>query len=400
MKSGFAILLILTGLVMSAIGQAPAKPKRGSPPGGGTYLIANEDGPIPHDNAVVFFQASGTQLTLQSTVVTNGFGIGGGFFGTPRLVSPPDSNAQCVYASEAGSNDIAALSLPSMDVAGLFYGSDNDSGSSNGIGLAVNSNYLYAGYPDSSTIATFAVGTGCQLEFLSDVSVSGLNGGFLTGMALHGNLLVVTYGDGSIESFDISAGAPLSNSDLQNSTGYLNDENNMPAAADITQDGHYAIFGDTAVATVVEVSDISSGKLKPTVPYTVGGGPVAFVTNVSSSTVRLSPDGSLLYIGNSQGGTVSAAFFNKATGQIRTGCISPTLRSYYNTWWFIGSLATRDNTGTGGVIYAAEYPGSIAVLSVQSNGTTCTLTEAPGSPTQDPFSQGVLSLWVYPPRLF
>ena len=61
-------------------------------------------------------------------------------------------------------------------------------------------------------------------------------------MALYGNLLVVTYGDGSIESFDVSGGLPLSNGDEQNATGYASDH--FPSGVVITPDGHYAIFGD------------------------------------------------------------------------------------------------------------------------------------------------------------
>ena len=45
-------------------------------------------------------------------------------------------------------------------------------------------------------------------------------------------------------------------------------------------------------------------------------------------------------------------------------------------------MATRDNTGTGGVLYVAEYNGagsSIGVVNIASNGTLCRLTN-PGLP--------------------
>lgn len=400
MSPVFTTFLALTALASSAVAAQP-KPKapNGLKPGPAVYLIANEDSGPPLNNGITFFQASGTQLTLLDSVLTEGVGIGGGYFGVSRVISPPDGSA-CIYASEAASGDIAALGMPSQELLGQFYGSDDDSGASNGIGLAMNAKFLYAGFPDSNTIATFAVEDGCQLSFEGDTSVGGLNGGQVSGMAAHGNLLVVTYGDGSIESFDVSGGSPISNGDLQNSTGFVNDNNNMPSSVDITQDGHFAIFGDIAVGTIVEVADISSGKLAATVPFIAANGPNAGQNNVSSSTVRLSPDESLLYIGNSQGGTVTGAFFDKATGKIRSGCVTPAMNSYYNAWWFVGSIATRDTTGTGGVVYAAEFPGNIAIVSVQSDGRTCTLTEAAGSPAQDPFVKGLLSIWVYPPRPF
>ena len=133
---------------------------------------------------------------------------------------------------------------------------------------------------------------------LGDTTVAGLNGGWIGGMAIHGNLLVVAYGDGSIQSFNISGGTPISNDDEQNATGFAGAY--FPESVDITQDGHYAIFGDAALYTTVEVSDISSGKLTPTTMYILGTTMNAVGPGNNSASVRLSPDESLLYIGNSR----------------------------------------------------------------------------------------------------
>src|SRR5271165_869453 len=232
------------------------------------YEITNDDG-ILHSYAS-FFTAGGTQgnptLTYLASVNTQGLGIGGGFFGTQRLAMQPSSSAQCVYVSDASTNDIAAINLQSRTHAGNFTGSSTDNGNTNGIGMVVNQNYLYAGYTATNTIATFSVGAGCGLTFLGDIAVTPLNGGWIASMALNGNILVVTYIDGSIQSFNTANGVPISNSDEQNSTGFA--AAFFPDAVDITQDGHFAIFGDAAVPTTIEVSDLSSGKLAPTVQYT------------------------------------------------------------------------------------------------------------------------------------
>ena len=262
----------------------------------------------------------------------------------------------------------------------------------------MNKNYLYAGYTLSNTIATFAVGAGCQLSFLGDISVTPLNGGWVAGMALNGNILVVTYIDGSIQSFNTANGVPMSNNDEQNAAGFA--AAFFPDAVDITQDGHFAIFADAAVPTTVEVSDLSSGKLAPTVQYTIGVATNAVGPGINSATVRLSPDESLLYIGNSQSGGVTAAFFNKNTGKVTPGCASQQLSGFYNGWSYIGALATRDTTGTGNVLYAAEFGSSIAILNVTSTGTTCTLTESAASPVADLLSGGLLSIQTFPPRPF
>jgi hypothetical protein len=122
---------------------------------------------------------------------------------------------------------------------------------------------------------------------------------------------------------------------------------------------------------------------------------------LSSTTVRLSPDESLLYVGNSDGGTVSAAFFDKRTGRVTRSCTSSTLRYFYNPWGYVGSLATRDTAGPGGLLYVAEFgftSSYIGFLEVQSDGITCALSEASNSPVE--LSGGLLSIQVFPPRPF
>ena len=70
---------------------------------------------------------------------------------------------------------------------------------------------------------------------------------------------------------------------------------------------------------MVEVSDISSGKLTPTVVHNSKA-------SISSSNVMLSPDETLLYVVDTQGASVSAIFFNKATGELSGGCTSGASR--------------------------------------------------------------------------
>jgi hypothetical protein len=392
--------LFLTVAVTAASTLCLAGDTKGKAPGDAIYLMTNDDNGVMN-STVSIYQATNSQqgptLVFQDAINSSGRGIGGGFFGTPRITVLPDASAQCLYASNASTGDIAAINLQTQQLVGNFAGR-KDKGTSNGIGLVMNSNYLYAGYTLSNTIGVFAVQTGCQLSFVDHVAVAGLNGGWIGGMALSGNMLVVAYGDGSIQSFNVAGGLPLSNNDEQNSTGLASAF--FPESVDITQDGHFAIFGDAAVPTTIEVSDISAGKLLPTVQYTLGVATNAVGPGINSSTVRLSPDQSLIYIGNSQSGNITAAFFNKNTGKVTPGCASARLSGFYNPWSYIGSLATRDTTGTGGVLYAAEFGSSIAIITVTSDGHTCTLTESAASPVGDDLSPGLLSIQVFPPRPF
>jgi 6-phosphogluconolactonase (cycloisomerase 2 family) len=361
------------------------------------YIVTNDDVPPINPTSVSFYTVgSNGLLTLKAKLPTGGIGIGGGYFAENRLNILDSGNQECVYAAEAESGDIVGVLVRTLTLGGTANGSPKDSGTTNGIGLAMNSQYLYASFTDYSTIGTFKVLPGCKLKFVGDISVIGLQGGTIDGMVIHGNIMVTSYGDGSIESFNISGGVPVSNGDEQNSTAsHDGTSNTYPNGIDITQDGHYAVFGDTSPLTVVEVSDISSGKLTPTVVYHLGNG-------INSSNILLSPDETLLYISNNQGDRITAAFFDKATGKLSKGCASNSLKGYVKDWSYLGALALENTTGTGGMVYVAEYgsPSSIAEIKVMSTGTSCTLEELPKSPVSDPNSPGLLSIGSFPPRPF
>ena len=322
-----------------------------------------------------------------------GSGAGGGYFNASRVSVLQSSTAACAYLSLGGAAEVGAIDIQALQDIGNFSAASTDSGVDNGVGLVNNGTYLYASFSTSNTIATFTVLPGCALQFLSDISPIGKHQGNVKGMAVHGNLMILTYGDGSIESFNIGAGVPVSNGDLQDASGYAVDT--YPTGVDITQDGHYAIFGDQATYTTVEVSDISSGKLTKTVLYSVGKAG-------NSNNVVLSPDGTLLYITNTSSGQVTAAFFNAATGKVSPGCTTKELKGFDNQWVFLATPVTELNSGTGSVLYVAEYGSrsGMAVLNVTSSGGKCTLTEASFSPVVDPDSTTLLSIGVYPPRPF
>jgi 6-phosphogluconolactonase (cycloisomerase 2 family) len=362
------------------------------------YLVANNDSPF--SNGLSFYTIGATGLlSLKRQVLTEGAGIGGGYFATNRVSMVNSGSNQCVYASNAASGDISGININTMEFTSSASGSSTDGGTSNGIGLAMNSQYLYASFSDSNTIGTFQVESGCGLMFVNDVSVAGLQGGIIDGMAISGNILVVTYGDGSIESFNISSGMPVPNGDEQNSTAYGTSTGaSYPSAVEITQDGHYALFGDTSTSALVEVSDISSGRLTKTIAYTLG-------SSIGSSNIILSPDETLLYIGNNQGDQITAAWFNASTGNLTAGCTSGKLRDYGAEWSYLAGLALETNTATGGMVYVTEFgnPDSsshIGMVQVSSVGGKCTLQEVSSSPALEFSLGGLLSIGTFPPRSF
>jgi hypothetical protein len=359
--------------------------------GAAQYVVTNDD------PGVSFYAvAPDGALTLQQQLQIGGFGNVAGFFGANRISVLNSGDQQCVYASAASTGEITGIAVSTLTIAGSATGSPTDSGAANGIGLAMNSQYLYASFTASNTIGTFQVLPGCSLGFVNDVSVGGLAGGMVNGIAIHGNMMIATFTDGSIESFDISAGPPLSNGDEQYSTATLTSQDaTYPNSIDFTSDGHFAILGDTSTLAVVEVSDISSGKLTPTVVHTSKA-------SISSSNVMLSPDETLLYVVNTQGATVSAIFFDKATGKLSGGCTSGRVRGESANWSYLGGLGFISQTGNGGGVYVAEFgnPSGIAMVRLVSSGGKCSPQEAAQSPFADPNSPGLLSIGTFPPRSF
>ncbi len=408
----FSALLLLGSSVLCNAADAKPQPAI-SAPASPIYVIVNQDQGFPYPNQVALYQAGGTDtnptLAPVNQIYTGGYGSYGGFFGTPRVASAPDVNTNCVYVSNSGDNTISPFALNSQTFVGTYTGSPTDSGIPDGIGMAVNGSFLYAGYGDSQSIAVFSTSSGCGLTYLQSIPAVGLNGGSPTGIAVNNSVLVITYGDGSTQSFDVTHGIPTPNNDLRNSVGFsgpvsgLNSPlGNVPNGVDISKDGRWAIFGDTSTLSLVEVASLFSfahTQLARTRPfYTLG-------TSVDAGNVHLSPDGTLLYAVNNESGTVTAAFFNTANGLLTKGCVSAPLRNFNFLPWY-GQIVTRDTTGTGKVLYVAEFgrfvdetgpPSAVGILTIAVNGNSCTLTEAPSSPVAVPLS-GALSLGAYPPR--
>ncbi len=123
---------------------------------------------------------------------------------------------------------------------------------------------------------------------------------------------------------------------------------------------------------------------------------------INASNILLSPDETLLYISNNQSGKITAAFFDKSTGTLSKGCVSRFLKGFVSDWSYTASLALQKTTGTGDMLYVAEYgaPSSIGEIEVTSSGGKCTLTESSKSPIADPNSPGLLSIGAFPPRPF
>jgi hypothetical protein len=351
------------------------------------YLIANNDNSQGNSASFYTVNTDGS-LTEAAVVSTGGTGLDGiGAVVTRRVNVLSSSTQSCAFVSNGGSTTVAAVSIPSLALVGTFRGGRGDNGGF-GIGLANNGNFLYASFIGSKTIATYQILSGCKLRFIRDVSAAGLSGGNMLDMAAHGNILVASFGDGSIGSFNIAHGAPMSNRDLQISTAHMQD-NNPIGGVDISADGHFALLGNV-FNPLVEVSDISSGKLTPTVVYRNIG------TGSDSNSLWLAPDGTTLYLGNFFSGQVTAASFDPITGVVSGGCTSNFLAGNN----FSSQLATAMQQGTGSPLYVAEADRNIGIVDVNVGSGTCSLTEQLNSPANDPNTETLESITAFPPRAF
>jgi hypothetical protein len=351
------------------------------------YLIANNDD--SQGNSASFYSIHGdSSLKLAAVVKTGGTGVDGGSVATKSLSILNTASQACAFVSDAGTADVAGISISTLTASGTFKAASTDSGSS-GIAVVNNGTNLYASFGGSQTLATYQILPGCTLRFIRDIAASGLGGAGILDMWVHQNILVISFGDGSIESFNVAAGIPVSNGDLQYSTGYTQN-NNFVAGVDITADGHYAVFGGTNSPPLVEVSDISSGKLQPTVVYSNLG------TGGGSEAIWLSPDESLLYLSNFSSNQVTATFFDATTGAVSFGCSSPTLKGNA----YEAGLATASTSGTGTTLFVAEPEINIASVRVEDKFGVCSLAEAPHSPASDTNTITIESIGVFPPRRF
>ncbi len=350
------------------------------------YLVTNDD----HShvgtayNSATFYTMSPTgNLTETANVVTGGIGWDSVGYAITRILISKDFVGNCAYLAEYGNSGgvsryaVTTISVDTLTVVGHFKGSATDTvpDSFSNMGLAMYGSYLYANFTGPQTIGTYQRLAGCKLKFLGDVSAQGLSGGPVQEMVARKNILVVSFGDGSIESFNTSSGMPVTNGDPQYSSDYLQN-GGTPEGVDATSDGHYVIFGDG------------------------GGPPTARAEVVTAINVRLSPDETLLYLSEFSTGQVSANFFDKTTGVLAAGCESPVLNGYRSQWVGTYTLQTKNTSGTGGVVYVAEPDTDIGVVGLTASGGTCSIHEARFSPVYDHHTISMESIGVFPPRPF
>ena len=417
----FAFVL-LAGLALTASFLAAQTP----------YVYVNDNNPASGFNTATGFAVNtGPVLTLVpgSPFATTSTGFAA--MPAPRQeVAISYGAVNCLYVADPfgtstfPTGDVAAFTINAgagaLTLVGNYFDPSNTSGANKWLPVAVDRRvgfpYVFAAFTGERKIAFFKANTNtCQLSWASSTPAAGPTGFPAVGMAVSKagpHVLVVTYGDGSVQSFKIGGGTltPLA---IFSSTGNIN-QGARPQSVDITKNGKYAVFGDAQTGpTEVEVAKIlPGGTLAPTVDY--GGTAVASGVNLGpgldSENVWLSPaavSGNFyLYITNNASGQVTTARISQVTGVVSpagvctSGFTNPTTLAPL-TWTQAGGLHTIKTTSTGVGVAVAEKgsPSSVALLQVQT-ASGCT-REVTGSPFTDPFStMGLASVDVFPSRIY
>lgn len=393
------------------------------------WVYVNDNNPASGFNTATGFAAiPGPALSLVAGSPFGTTSTGFAAFPAPiQEVAISYGTQSCLFVSDPlgtstfPTGDVAAFIINpggTLTLVGNFPDPSNTSGPNKLIPIAVDRRagfvYFFAAFTGENKIAFYKVNTAtCQPFWSTSTLAIGLAGGPVIGMAVSKagpHVLVVSYGDGSIQSFKVGGGVltPLA---IFNSTGFLA-QSGRPQSVDITKNGKWAVFGDkqSGFAEVEVAKILPTGVLAPTVDY--GGPAIASGVNlgpgINSQNAWLSPGvvagNFYLYITNNSSGQVTTARMSQVTGVVvpalacTAGFTNPTTLVPL-TWTAPAGLHTMNTTASGAGLAVAEYgsPSSVALLKIQPS-TGCT-KEVPGSPFVDPFSiNGTASLDVFPSR--
>ena len=291
---------------------------------------------------------------------------------------------------------------------GNFYDPTNTASYNHVIPLAIDRRpgfpYLFAAFSGENKIVFFKVATNCQLVWVSSTLATSPAGASVLAIAVSrawAHIVVVTYGDGYVQSFNI-VGGTLTPNPVVLGTG-------LPQGVDITRNGRWAVFGDWQTGgTQVEVSPIAlSGTLGPLVNNILVGGTDSRNVWLSPGTVGGNPNNFYLYVTNKASGQVSTFKINQVSGAITLlgpcppGYTVTTTLFNPGTWIYPAGLHTTATGGAGTRLVVAEYgvPSSVSLLKI--NGPTGCMKElvSTGSPFPDPSSNnGLESIDVFPSR--
>ncbi len=359
------------------------------------FVYTNNDNSATNGNTITAYavDANGVISPLScSPINTGGTGVGGGLFGSNRIITTGDY----LYATNAGSNDVSGFTVNQSTGCLTPISSKpfatGGTGSPNGISLAAtpDGKYLYAGNSGSQNITVFSIGSGGVLAQVGSlVSVAGGPAGMkvspdgkylVVALPLSGSATVnkiAVFSIGSTGGLTPVSGSPFTSSGADAS------------GVDINCQSNELFIGNALMGPAqVDVFNFppSGGSMTEVSGSPFSGASTPSVQN--SSVVKLSPDGSELFVSNQYSNSVTV--FSVGTG----GTLSLVAGSPFMSG--VGQLPAglaTDQKGT--FLYSANKTGStVSSLAISAGGI---LSGASGSPFPDLSSTGLESLAAYPP---
>jgi hypothetical protein len=400
------------------------------------YVYVNDHNGTANANTVTTFTKLNAPPTLSLTATYPTGGTGLSMLLTFRQQALYDYSASnsCLFVADPA----ASAGFPNGDVASYLvtnttgvlttpptrYASPfGANGLAAGIGLIAGGKLLFGAYSGTHQIVIWTISptlSSCVLDPVFTITVSGTFGGYVHDMALapaaNPAHLVVTYGDGSVQSFRIAGTTLVADCAAPTvSTGYSNHgHQSFPYAVDVTMNGQFAVFGDKSSLTELETIPVPIVCGPTTADF---GGPAPFGSGISlgpgvnALNVWISPNEQFVYVSNKLSGKVTTvvcgagcATMTGIAGGCAAGYTNPTAL-HALTWLYPAGLGTRLTTGNGNFLYVGEWgnPSSVALLQIGTAGCT---QEVAGSPFTDPNSNytthgyGLTTLSALPPRPF
>jgi len=363
------------------------------------YGIANND--LDGPNTATIGEYLDGALMHVSTVRTGGHGSGVGNnsnTASNRVVIVPNGSAQCAFLSDAGTSDIAAFTLSGSHIVRVGNYSNTNFEGGNAIALAAHGSVLFAGYYGSANIGSWAIQSDCSLVLLNLTSLmhfATVNG---MGVTPDGQILIVSYGNSSIDSFSIgTAGSLIEHGPYTPVHG-----DSTIQGLDITAESKAVIFASIDNDTKLDIWEYgiqTDGSLGSYTDY------AELTPNVDYCVYpRLSPNEQFIYVScgvDAHEHNVVTLSFDRSSGTI--AYVSTTnLSPQYNAFTSAGQLATISPNGNGDGLYVTltnPTMSSVALLTINADGTT---VETPNSPffITKYGGPGLSSIAAWPPRPF
>lgn len=338
----------------------------------GGYLLINNDNPGSNTVDIDAVSPSGA-LQLLKTVPTGGTGGGGGVFDGPRQAVA--QNLSCFWVSDAGSNDIAAFKIPSLQRVQNFSNISLN-GNNGGIGIAANRNYLITAWAGSANIAVLKIAPDCSLTLVGS-PISQPDTVFDIAVAANGKVAVVAYTNlGGAQAYSIgSTGTLTAIGPMLNFNSAISNcpiQGCYPTSEDATSDGQFWIWGNATISAPSTLSAVlGSNGFRSAALQTY---PSSNLTNIEAPW--FSPSGRAgsgnLYLSAFGFGTGYPAGIIVAT--FNAGTITYADSTPNNAAFYAGNVQTIGKSGTGSPITEiwSDSLGNNTVQSYTVSGTTLT----------------------------